>query len=368
MQPLKIDRVESKSDFKSFIELQWRLYKGDQFWIPPLLVELKNRARRGLEKEGNAVLFLARRGTEVVGRISASLCKQNFEINKEGNFGFYECVDDMEVARCLMGKAIEWLKNKGATKVVGPYSFLLEDPHPGFLVDGFDRPPYFMMAYTKQYYLEQMRELGFEKAMDLNAYELDRETALPEGIVAKSKEAESIPCMKIRNINLKKVYEEAEIIRGIFNEALKNNWGSVPFSSAHARRMAKDLKFLADPRIILIAEIDNRPVGAVINLPNYNELLKDCNGRLFPKGIFRILFKKKSIKSLRGYALAVLPEYQRSGLGCLLTRKSFEAGIKANYEHAEVTWILESNKAMDDLAQFMGGHNKKVYRLFKYEI
>jgi hypothetical protein len=361
MNSLVIEQAKSKDDLKSFMELPWRLYKDDKYWIPPLRIEIKSRARRGLS--GNkAALFLARREREVVGRISASISAPD---SNEGNFGFYEAIDDIGVASALVEKALEWLKSKGVSKVIGPYNFLLEDPYPGFLADSYDRPPYFMMAYSKPYYIDQMNALGFEKAMDLYAYEVNDKTVFPQVFLDKARHAEAIPGIRLRNINLKNLEHETEIIRSIFNEALKNNWGYLSFSKEYARKMASDLKFLADPRIIFIAEVNGKPVGAVINLPNYNELFADCNGRLFPRGMLKLLFKKRSIKGLRAYAMGILPEYQRSGLGCLFIRESFTAGVKAGYEHAEITWILQSNTAMDSLTQFMGGLSRKTYRIFK---
>jgi GNAT superfamily N-acetyltransferase len=370
MPPLTIIKVASRRDLKSFIDLPWKLYKVDKHWIAPLRIDIKSRLnlKRGLLGKGRAALFLARRDKEVVGRISASFLKSTLQATGEGNFGFYEMIDDLDVARALMDRAMAWLKEKGAKKAIGPYSFLLEDPYPAFLADSYDRPPYFMMTYSKPYYLDQMKALGFEKAQDLYAYEMSEEVPLPQKLLDKAKEAEYIPDLRLRTINLKNLYEEIEITRGIFNEALKNNWGYVPFSREYVKKMAKELRFLADERIIFIAEIKGVPVGVVINLPNYNELLADCNGRLFLKGVLRILFKKRLIKSARNYAMAILPAYQHSGLGSLLLRESFNRAVKIGYVRGEISFVLESNVKMDALAQFARGRNRKTYRIFKKDI
>lgn len=370
MPSLTINQVATGRDLKSFIDLPWKLYKGDKNWIAPLLIDIKSRLnlKRGPLGKGRAALFLARRGKEVVGRISASYLKGKLAAAGEGNFGFYEMIDDLDVARALMDRAIAWLKERKAKTVVGPYSFLLEDPYPGFLAGSYDLPPYFLMTYSKPYYLDQMIALGFVGAMDLHTYECPVDVVFPEEFLAKARHAESILNPQIRSLNLKKTYEEAEIVRHIFNEALKNNWGYVPFSREHARKMIKQLRFLVDVRIFLIAEVGGQPVGVVWTLPNFNEILADCNGRLFPKGALRILFKKRSIKTVRAYALAVLPEYQRSGLGCLLIRETFRALDKAGYERGEVSWILENNIRMGGLTEFMGGRKRRTYRVYKKDV
>lgn len=370
MPPLIITQVASRGDLRSFIKLPWKLYKDDRYWIPPLLIELKSRLNlnRGLLRMDQAALFLARRGKEVVGRISASFLRGRLRVFGEGNFGYYEMIDDIDVAGALMDRAISWLKERKAKQVIGPYNFVLEDPCPGFLADSYDLPPCFMMAYSKPYYLDHMKALGFEKAMDLYTYEGRQDCPLPEKLLSRAQQAESIPNLRMRCLDTKNIYEEAEIIRAIFNEALKSNWGYAPLSRDRARNMARMAKFIGDEKIILIAEVDGKPVGVVINLPNYNEILGNCNGRLFPKGALRLLFKRRSIHSTRSYALAVLPEYQHSGLGSLLIRESFREGKKAGYERGEIGWVLESNVEMGALAQLVAGRTRKTYRVFKKDI
>lgn len=367
---ISIQPVKSKKDFNDFIKFPWKLYKDTPNWVPPLKYELKKRLnpqKASFFRRGKGALLLAKNGSEVVGRISVSIDKNNLEKSegREGNFGCFEVIDDPDVTRALFDFGFDWLIKNGVTKVVGPIHFTLEDPYPGFLVEGFDEKPYFMMTYSMPYYADHMQKLGLETAMDLYTYEVSKERPVSDGMICKARETSKIEGLTLRNLNMKRLYDDAEIISDIFNEALRNNWGHVPFSKNYARRMARDLKLLADPRIVFIAEVKGRPVGAVINLPNHNELLGDLNGNLFPRGIMRILLKKKRIKSLRGYAIAVRDEFRGSGLASLMVKKSFEDGIKAGYEKGEITWILGSNKSMNNLAEFMSGNRNKTYRLYQ---
>lgn len=368
-----VEPVKSKKDFKTFINFPWELYKNSPNWIPPLKFELNKRlnfSKNSFFKRGRGVLFLAKKNGLIAGRISVSIDPANMkkEEKREGNFGCFESVDDPEVARALVEHSLNWLKENNVVKVMGPIQFRLEDPYPGFLVEGHEHSPYFMMTYSMPYYPAYFEKLGFEKVMDLYSYEVSRETPMPQSLLEKAIAAEKIPGLNLRNIDMKNLYAEAEIIGDIFNEALSNNWGYVPFSKRHIRQMAKDLKLLADPKLVYIAEVKDRPVGAVINLPNYNDILADLNGSLFPRGIFRILFKKKKIKSLRGYAMAVRNDYQSSGLGCLMIRESFAQGVKVGYQKGEITWILGSNKSMNRLVEFMGADRSKTYRLYQKQL
>lgn len=360
--------VRSSKEARDFLNLPRIIYKNDAAWVEPLRIELKirlNSEKNPYFRHGHAERFVAYQNGKPVGRISAQVDSAAFpgDAPKEGHFGFYECVDDPAVSHALFEAATMWLKEKRAQKIVGPYNFRLEDPAPGFLSHGFDRRPMFMMAYSKPYYVQQAQAFGFSTAMELKSYAVNRERYLPQEMQDKAAIAAKIPGMIVREINMKRLYDEADMMRGIFNESLKNNWGFVPFSKGQARAMARDLKMLADPRIILIAEVNGKPVGTVINLPNYYDLFWDCRGRLFPKGLFRMCFQKKKITGLRGYAMAIVPEYQKQGVGTLLLNESFVRGIRAGYTNGEITWILGSNSAMSDLSQVFGGVEDKRYTI-----
>lgn len=365
---LQVRPVRSVRERRDFLNLPRAIYEGNPAWVEPLRIELKMRLspeKNPYFRHGEAECFVAYDGSRSVGRVTAQIDRAAFpgESPKEGHFGFYECVEDAAVSRALFDAATQWLSERRVQKMVGPYNFRLEDPAPGFLSHGFEKRPMFMMSYSRPYYLQQAMDAGFSTAMELKSYAVCEDYPIPQAILDRAEEARRIPGMRVREIDMKRMYDEAELLRTIFNESLKNNWGFVPFSAGQARAMARDLKMLADPRIILIAEVDGRSVGAVINLPNYYELLWDCKGRLFPKGLYRMAFHKKRIHSLRGYAMAVVPDYQSQGVGTLLLDESYKRGGRAGYSTGEVTWILNSNTSMSDLTQAFGGIEDKRYTI-----
>jgi len=246
-----------------------------------------------------------RRGREVVGRISAQVDAVGAP---SGAFGFYEAIDDHDVARALLTAASEWLRARGVQKMVGPCNFRLEDPAPGFLTEGFEHRPTFMMAYSKPYYPAQMEEAGLQTVMDLHAYRGDKDHPLPSTLIERAAVADRIPQFQVREIQMDRLYAEAELLRALFNEGLKNNWGFVPFSSAHARKMAHDLRLLADPRIILIAEVAGRPVGAVINLPNFNQPRSPASIAFLSPGVETLAIAiHTAVRMIRGNAAVIHP-------------------------------------------------------------
>lgn len=365
---ITIHPVTTWFERRAFLNLPRALYADDACYIEPLRLELAarlNRKKNSFFRRGEAELFLAKRGRDIVGRISAQIDRAAHpgDAPREGNFGFYEAIDDADVARALFGAASGWLHARRCEKIVGPYQFRLEDPAPGFLQTGHDRLPVFMMPYTKAYYVAHARANGFATTMELNAYAVTKEAPPPESVQCRAREAAAIPGMRVREFNMARLYDEAEILRTIFNASLKNNWGYVPMTVPQVRAMVKNLKMLADPRIILIAEVAGSPVGAVINLPNFNDIFADCRGRLFPKGLYRMWCRRRDIRGLRGYAFAILPEYQHQGVGCLLLEQSWARGSAAGYTYGEITWILGSNRGMNEIAQGLGGNPAKQYVL-----
>lgn len=364
-----LSHVTTAADRRAFLDLPRALYAGDDVWIEPLRMELKQRlspTKNSFFRRADAALFLAKRGRDVVGRISAQIDRQAHPgEHPEGNFGFYEAVDDAAVAAALFGAAEEWLRARGVKKIVGPYNFRLEDPAPGFLIHGFEHRPMFMSPYSKPYYVAQAVAAGFSEAMQLNAFAVHQDFVFPQWLKDLDAKASRIPGLRVRCLEKSRIYQEAEIIRVIFNEALKDNWGFVPFSEKQVRAMARDLGRICDPRIILIAEVYGRPVGVVINLPNLNDLFYDCHGRLFPKGLYRVLFRKQDIHGLRGYALAVLNEYRGKGLGVHLIAESWRHGDVAGYTYGEITWVLGNNTGMNELAQGFGGEAQKRYSVME---
>ncbi len=373
LNSVSVKPINGFVDLYRFIHFPWKHYKNDRNWVPPLILDIKsrlNRKKNSFFKHGDAELFIAERNGRSVGRISASVdtLHNRTSGDKTGFFGFFECEDNPKTAGLLIDAASEWLQNRGCDKVRGPCSFTLEDPYVGVLVKGHDRKPYFLMSYTKPYYDQLLGELNFQKAQDLNAYEMIKEWGLPSEFEEKSNAAQNIEGFSIRHADLSEVEREAEIIRNIFNEALSDNWGYVPFTEAQVKKMVSELKLIVDPRMVLIAEVKGDPVGVLINLPNLNEALEKMNGRLFPTGIFKLIYYKKRIKSVRAYALGIAKQYQNKGVGTAMIVETYRRGTGYGYEKGELTWILEDNERMNALAEHVGAKHHKLYRIYEKEI
>ena len=372
---LEVSPVSNGADLKAFMKLPWRLYKNDPQWVPPLLGELEKvldpRKKHPFHEHAETALFLARRNGEFVGRISASInhLANDFHESKTGNFGFFECIDDVEVARALLDTAFEWNAKRGMTALQGPMNFSTNEEFasPGILVDGFDRPPAIMMAHNPPYYQRLLEECGFSKAKDLLSYwmELHEPPARLVKGIARIKASQNVT---IRPLNMKDLEADIGRVKEIYNAAWERNWGFVPMTDAEFDYMGKSMKPIVDPNLCAIAEIDGEPAAFILQLPDLNRAFKHMNGKLLPFGWAKFLWYKRRIDTSRVLTLGVKPEHRKKGLDSMLIVHLCEQGQKSGYPRGECSWILEDNLAMRHALERLDGYVFKTYRVYEKAI
>ena len=362
--------VSSKDERKRFIEFIYDFYQDAEHWVPPLRMDQKNlidTEKNPFFQNAEIELFIAEKDGKDVGRIAAIVDHRfnDFHKTKTGHFGFFECIDDQHTANLLFRVASDWLRDKGMNKVMGPASPSMMDTI-GVLIDGFDKDPYVMMPYNYDYYDDLIKAAGFQKEMDMYAYMVDTETVSMDRMNRAMKIVKHrLPDIRIRPVDLKNLKSEIDIVRNIFNQAWKKNWGFIPLTEAEFDAVAKDLKFIIDTDFAHIAEMEGKPVGFSIGIPNINEILKTMNGNLFPFGIFKLLWKKRKLNTLRTALMGVVPEHQGKGIDALLHHRSIQNGLKGETKtESEMSWVLESNPEMIRVAERIGGKLDKTYRMY----
>lgn len=369
-----ISIVTEPSQMKAFLNFPYSLYKEDRNWVPPLYIQqrdLLDPTKNPYFNEADAVFFVAERNGVVAGRVAAIVNRSWNEYNKQttGFFGFFECEDHPELAKMLLDVASEWVKDQGMNKIIGPISpgMMYEL---GVLVEGHDKPNFIMMPWSKPYYNSLIQNCGFEKEMDLLAYMVDKDTVALDRIEKAEKIVRyRLPNIHIRPVNMKKFDEEVVIIREIFNAAWATNWGFSPVSKEEFEHLAKDLKLIIDKDLAHIAEIDGKPIGFTVALPDINMVLINVKrGRLLPFGIFKILWNKRKINRIRTALMGVIPEYRGNGVDALLHRETILRGLKKGYNASELSWLLETNTEMIRVAEKIGGYKDKVYRIYSREL
>lgn len=363
--------MRSKADLKAFMKLPWRIYRNDPQWVPPLLGELEkvlDPKGHPFHEHAEVALFLARLNGAVVGRISASInhLYNDFHEAKVGNFGFFECIDDLEVARALLDRAFDWNAERGMSVLMGPMSFSTNEEFcsPGVLIDGFDRPPAIMMAHTPPYYQRLLEELGFSKSKDLLSYWLELHEPPPRLVkgVARIKAAQHV---RIRPISMKNLEADIDRIKEVYNAAWERNWGFVPMTDAEFAHMAKSMKPIVNPNLCAIAEIEGEPVAFILQLPDLNRVFKRMNGRLLPFGWAKFLWYKRKLDTSRVLTLGVKPAHRHKGLDSMLIIHLCVEGQRSGYPRGECSWILEDNLAMRHALERLDGYVFKTYRVYE---
>jgi len=360
-----------------FLNLHYELFRGDPAFIAPLEMELRDRLTPGKNpffEHAEAVYFTAWKNGRCVGRISAQIDHEHLRIHKDrtGFFGFFDTIDDQEVASALLTAAESWLRDRGMQRVRGPFSLSINEEC-GMLVDGFEHPPVVMMPHGLRHQPKLVEGAGYQKAQDLYAWKYVVEPP-PERAMKAHAQITSMPEIRFRPITLKSVKKDVPILLDIFNDAWSENWGFVPLTQAEAKKMANDLLLLLDERIAFIVELHGRPVAVCLTLPNLNEAARDLGGKLLPFGIFKLLYRLKvqKVKSARLLILGIRKELRGvkkyGGLSAAMYTELYLRGSKAGYEFCELGWTLESNRPINLGIKMMGGKIYKTYRIYEKEL
>lgn len=369
---ITISPVRTAGDLNDFIKMVWPIYEHDPHWVPPIIADRKkllSRTRNPFFKHSEMEMFLAKSGHKVVGRIAAIINRNHNQTHNDtvGFFGFFESIDDMEVAAALFAAAESWLGERGMTVMRGPVNPSLND-EAGLLVEGFDDPPQILMTYNPNYYSRLIESFGLRKVKDLYAYRLTRDGFLNPKLERVQRIVREREKLSIRSVNFKQkeaFQRDVRTLKEIYNQTWEPNWGFVKMTDEEFDFLAADLKQVAEPDLVLIVERDGVPIGFALGLPDINQaLIFNRTGGIIG-AVIAFLFKKKKICRGRIIVLGVIPAYQRRGIDAVLY---WEIGMRMTrghgYVEGEASWVLEDNVMMNRAAEMMNGEIYKRYRLY----
>lgn len=376
---LRIVPVTTEEQRRAFVKFPWRLYREDPNWVPPIFgdrLKLLDPARHPFWEHAELQLFLAMRGDEVVGTISAHVNHRHNEVHKDkvGFFGFFEVIEDYAVAEALFDAAAAWLRGRGMEAIRGPEN-PSQNEEVGLLIDGFDRPPVVMMTYNPRYYQGLIERDGFEKAQDLYAWDIETSIfdldvqKLPQKFLRVAEKARQREGLVIRKVNMKDFDAEVERVKVIYNAAWEINWGFVPLTDHEIEHLGQELKFIIDPDLVYVAELHGEPVGISLTIPDvYQALLKarpQPNNWSFPLTVLKLLWHRRNVNGIRTLIMGVVPECRNAGIDALLYVETARAAFAKGYERCETSWILESNDMMNRIIERLGGEIYKTYRVYE---
>lgn len=372
--------VLTRADRRAFVDYQWAANLGDPHWVPPLKSEvhgLIDANKNPWFGHAEAAFFLAKRDGEAVGRISAQVDRLVLDMPQSqgggpgtGHWGMLEAAD-AEAAAALLARAEEWLRGRGMTRAMGPFSLSIWD-EPGLLVKGHDHAPTVMMGHHQPAYEAWVEAAGYRGVKDLHTYELDivrPQPPLVQRIVASGERSGRI---RIRKVDKSRFDAEAALILGILNDAWGGNWGFVPLTDAEIAYAGKKLKPIVYEELIRVAELDGEPVAFMITLPDLNELTRDLDGNLFPLGWAKLLLRlrKPKVRTVRVPLMGVVQRLQASRVASQLAFMLIES-IRADAvavfgaSRGEIGWILEDNQGMQSIATATESRLNKVYRIYE---
>jgi len=370
---IEINQVHSRAERDAFIKFPWRVYANDPVWVPPLLIERKqfiDQKKHPFYEHGDATLFLARAGGEIVGRIMACDDPKYNALHQSnvGFFGMFESIEDQQVASALLDAAADWLRQLGRDQIMGPIDYSIFDLC-GVLIEGFQFHPMVLTAYNPPYYQQLIEGCGFEKEIDLYGWWFSDPTDAAKRLRRLAGALEKRREITLRPGNLRDLAGESRKLLEIYDQAWKDNWGFAQFTEKEFEFMTRELKPILVSELVWLAEIKGEPVGFILCVPDINVALKKINCRLttfgLPICLAKLLYHKSRIKTVRLVALGVLPKYRRHGVAEMLVLRIIEEAMITRGFVGECSLILENNKMMNRFLEAIGAQKYKTYRIYR---
>ena len=370
---LELIEVKSSRDLKNFINLPWSLYTPDSPWVPPLKISVKKLldVRHPFWTSAEGKLFLVAKKNKIVGRILAinNHTSTSFHQDKVGHFGFFDCIEDHQVSALLLDSASNFLRDQGLESMLGPVN-PSTNYECGALLDTYDQAPGLLMPYNHPYYHDLFENYGMQKAKDLLSYDIDPTTPLHQRLQKVLDRIQASNRITWKKVTKKTWAQDVQMILEIYNNAWEKNWGFIPMSEDEFYAMTDEMKLILEPEVSIICLVGGDPAGFISALPDINQILKtNPSGRLFPFGLFKLLWNKKSVDRARILTLGIKKKYTSLGLAPLLIQRAREGFMKlGQYKTTELGWVLEDNEAMRKSIELLGVTPAKTYRLYEKEL
>jgi len=371
---LRICRLDIPRQAREWLAVPYAVYAGDPNFIPQLNLLEKQRIdprKAPFFTFGEAAFLVAYRGTTPVGRISAQVNRRHLEFHRDdtGHFGFFDCANDPDAARSLLEGAENWLMQQGLSRMMGPFSFSINEEC-GCLVAGFDSPPAMLMPHGAPFVGKFLEENGFSKIIDLFAYRT-KPDRLPPRIAHLAERAARFGDVALRYFDMRRYRAEVELLIDIYNDAWSDSWGFVPFSTAEIDSLAHELKPFFRNEYGRFLMIERKEVGFAVGLPDLNGIIARFHGRLLPLNWLRLIWtmKRETWRTGRIPFLGVRRAWRTtprgSALVVLLVKDLVEqASTRYHMDWAEYSWVRETDSRMVSLGEAIAGPPAKTYRIY----
>jgi len=362
---------------EDFLDVVDSIYRSDPAYVRPLDMDLRDRLnlrKNPFFEHGEGTIFTAYRGGSCVGRITAQIDRGHLARygDSVGFFGFLDTVDDEEVARVLLARAEAWLSGRGMQRVRGPLSLNMNE-EVGCLVEGFDKPPFFLSPHHRAYQGTLIEKAGYAKVKDLYAWSYnvgETNARVRRGY----DEIKALPEISHRTLSMKSLEKDIEFFVEVYNDSLGENWGYVPFTRREVQKMASDFRLLLVPEVTCMVSIAGEPAAVALAFPNLNELMRDLRGKLLPWGAAKLLWRLRveGARSARLIFLGIRKKWRGvrkyAGLADFMYSQMNDGGRKLGIRYGELGWTLEDNARVNAGIRLMGGKIYKRYRVYEKQL
>lgn len=375
MSAITVKPVRTHREKRILLLFPWHIYRSDPLWVPPLMpqrTETIDPSRGSFFKHGEAEFFIAWKDGEPVGTICAAEDKaaNRDRSVRECVFGFFEYENDLNIAAALIEEAKEWAGQRGLNALFGPFNLDYEDSY-GVLIEGRDRPPALMCGHTPPYYLTFMENYGFQPARGDNlAYAIEwqagsRTADRISRLAGKLREKGHIT---VRPADFDHWPEEIDRVHCLLLKALAHLPDFIPWQRESLEGMVAPFRQIADPELILFADVDGETVGWLPGIPNLNEVFIRVNGLRRPWDYAKLWWlMRRPTASLTIKSVLVLPEYWNTGVAVLLIDEMAKRSWEKGYRWADLSLTSDDNPNTPILAEKLGAKIYKRYRVYRLQ-
>lgn len=374
--------VKVCNNVKDFIKIPFYVQGNDPNWVPPLIMDIRkklDKKRSSFLKHNEAEFFIAYKDGKPVGRIAGIVNNiHNSRYNKtDGFFGFFDSINDQEVANRLFDTVVSWLKSKGMNTIYGPANYSTNDEW-GLLVEGFDSPPFIMMPHNPEYYKTLIENYGFKKAKDLYAWYYDPTLPIDEKFSNLMERVLKRGKFKVRYIDMKNLKEEVDRIVDIYHDSWSENFFFIPLTEEEKKEISEFLSSIVYPDMVVIIDTeDGESIAFSVVVHNLNEVLIKYRtpniGVLYIMQLLSLAYRlyikpRNKFNTGRLLLAGVKKKYRGLGLDLVLYMMTYRNAIKRGYKYGELSWTLEDNRMINESIKKMGGRIHKIYRVYYKEI
>lgn len=374
MSNIKVKQVLNSSDLELFIKFPMELYKGNPYYVPPLINEEKSiwmKEENPALQYSEAAQFLAYKGENIVGRIAVMINhKEEKELGiRKVRFGWLDFINDIEVSKSLINTAIEYAKSKGISKIEGPMGFTNLDKA-GMLTKGFDKLATMIGIYNFDYYPKHMEQLGLVKEKEWVEFEINFPDTLPDKVEKFSRLiAEKYELELVKFKAKKDILPLVDSMFKLLDDTYKNLSTYTPITEEQIKHYKeKYFKFIDKDYIVCIKDKSGSLISFAITMPSYSKALQKAKGKLFPFGWWHLLNAGKKNDRANFYLIGIHPQYQKRGVTAIIFKEIYETFKKKGVKFLETNPELEENASIQALWQDYNPINHKRRRTYSLEI